>query len=110
MHAVQVPSAPPDPAVHDAASDFALHSPFTGTLPVVHWEQYVFPLMVTSHFPVLQLVALGSAALHGVGAADALAQPGISGSQAAANATAKAKVNPSNIRPGRLFVVRSARG
>ena len=36
-------------------------------------------------------------------------QPAIGGLQSTANATAKAKVNPSNIRPGRLFVVRSAR-
>ena len=31
-------------------------------------------------------------------------QPAIGGLQAVANATAKTKVNPSNIRPGRLFV------
>ena len=36
-------------------------------------------------------------------------QPAIGGLQSTANATAKTKVNPSNIRLGRLFVVRSAR-
>eukprot|EP00701_Giardia_intestinalis_P004894 XP_001708718.1 Hypothetical protein GL50803_118590 [Giardia lamblia ATCC 50803] len=45
-----------------------VQAPLTGTYPLLHLEQYVLPLIVTSHLPAAQFVAPGSAASHGVGA------------------------------------------